>query len=82
MSGSSFREQKPAVRHRHKQRSIATASQSTFELAQSIGSEQNTVSIWAKALCRGRFFKITPQSNRKTSIRSMSYKRGFEALKI
>jgi len=79
-----LRKQKPALIP-----GIATNSdqsvrikKTAYELAQSIGSEQNTVSIWGKALYQGRFFKITPQSNRKKSIRSMSYKRGFEVLKI
>jgi hypothetical protein len=61
---------------------IGYGSKMAFQLARSKGSEQNPVSIWRMARCGPTFFKIAPRSERKISIRSMSYKRRFEALKI
>jgi len=53
-----------------------------FELAQSSGSEQNSVSIALKPLCEGTFFKLWPGSDREKPNRINGLSSGIEALKI
>jgi hypothetical protein len=53
-----------------------------FELAQSSGSEQNSVSIALKPLCEGTFFKLWSGSDREKPNRINGLSSGIEALKI